>query len=51
MDFLRQLDLVPPEALETPVAVVGCGGIGSFAALALANTWAIDSVRIATERM
>jgi len=37
MDFLRQLDLVQPEALETPVAVVGCGGIGSFAALALAK--------------
>src|SRR3989304_1851615 len=37
MDFLRQLELVPPEALETPVAVVGCGGIGSFAALALAK--------------
>ena len=37
MDFLRQFDLVQPEALETPVAVVGCGGIGSFAALALAK--------------
>jgi len=37
MDFLRQLDLVRPEALEAPVAVVGCGGIGSFAALALAK--------------
>lgn len=37
MDFLRQLNLVQPEALETPVVVVGCGGIGSFAALALAK--------------
>ena len=37
MDFLRQLELVHPDALETPVAVVGCGGIGSFAALALAK--------------
>ena len=37
MDFLRQLDLVRPEALEAPVAVVGCGGIGSCAALALAK--------------
>ena len=35
MEFLRQLDLVKPEALETPVHVVGCGGIGSFTALAL----------------
>jgi molybdopterin/thiamine biosynthesis adenylyltransferase len=37
MEFLRQLDLVRPEALETPVHLVGCGGIGSFAALALAK--------------
>lgn len=37
VEFLRQLDLVRPEALETPVHLVGCGGIGSFAALALAK--------------
>ena len=37
MEFLRQLDLVRPEALETPIHLVGCGGIGSFAALALAK--------------
>ena len=35
MEFLRQLDLVRPEALETPVHLIGCGGIGSFTALAL----------------
>lgn len=35
MEFLRQLDMVRPEALETPIHLVGCGGIGSFAALAL----------------
>ena len=35
MEFLRQIDLVRPEALETPIHLVGCGGIGSFAALAL----------------
>lgn len=35
MEFLRQLDLIAPSALETPVHVIGCGGIGSFAALAL----------------
>jgi molybdopterin/thiamine biosynthesis adenylyltransferase len=35
MEFLRQLDLVKPEALEIPIHLVGCGGIGSFAALAL----------------
>jgi sulfur carrier protein ThiS adenylyltransferase len=35
MEFLRQLDLITPSALETPVHVIGCGGIGSFAALAL----------------
>jgi molybdopterin/thiamine biosynthesis adenylyltransferase len=37
VEFLRQLDLVRPEALETPVHLIGCGGIGSFAALALAK--------------
>ncbi len=35
MEFLRQLDMVRPEALETPIHLAGCGGIGSFAALAL----------------
>jgi molybdopterin/thiamine biosynthesis adenylyltransferase len=35
VEFLRQLDLVKPEALETPVHLVGCGGIGSCVALAL----------------
>jgi molybdopterin/thiamine biosynthesis adenylyltransferase len=35
MEFLRQLDLVAPAALETQVHLIGCGGIGSFAALAL----------------
>lgn len=35
MELLRQLDLVPPSALDTPVHLIGCGGIGSFAALAL----------------
>jgi len=35
VDFLRQIDLIRPEALETPVHLIGCGGIGSFAALAL----------------
>jgi molybdopterin/thiamine biosynthesis adenylyltransferase len=37
VEFLRQLDLVKPEALETPVHLIGCGGIGSFTALALAK--------------
>ena len=35
--FHRQLDLVRPEALRIPVTVIGCGGIGSFAVLALAK--------------
>jgi molybdopterin/thiamine biosynthesis adenylyltransferase len=35
MDFSRQTDLVDAEALETPITIVGCGGIGSFTALAL----------------
>ncbi len=37
MQYLRQLDLVRPETLDLPVHVIGCGGIGSFAALALAK--------------
>ena len=37
MDFSRQTDLVDIEALETPVTLIGCGGIGSFSALALAK--------------
>ena len=37
MDFSRQTDLVDIEALETPVTLIGCGGIGSFTALALAK--------------
>ena len=35
--FHRQLDLVTPEALKVPVTVIGVGGIGSFAVLALAK--------------
>ncbi len=37
MDFLRQLDLVNEEQLDFPVTVVGAGGIGSPATLALAK--------------
>ncbi|MEK6569249.1 MAG: ThiF family adenylyltransferase, partial [candidate division NC10 bacterium] len=37
MDLSRQIDLVEPEALEIPVTMIGCGGIGSFSALALAK--------------
>jgi molybdopterin/thiamine biosynthesis adenylyltransferase len=35
VELLRQLDLVKSETLETPVHLIGCGGIGSLAALAL----------------
>ena len=37
VDFSRQTDLVDTEALETPVTLIGCGGIDSFSALALAK--------------
>jgi molybdopterin/thiamine biosynthesis adenylyltransferase len=37
MDLSRQIDLVETEALEIPVTMIGCGGIGSFSALALAK--------------
>jgi molybdopterin-synthase adenylyltransferase len=37
MEFLRQIDLVNPEALDLPVHLIGCGGIGSFTALVLSK--------------
>lgn len=37
MDLTRQADLVSGDALATPITVIGCGGIGSFTALALAK--------------
>lgn len=33
----RQLDLVPPNILSTPVTIIGAGAIGSWTALALAK--------------
>ncbi len=37
MDLYRQQDLIEPDQLDVPISVVGCGGIGSFAVLALAK--------------
>jgi hypothetical protein len=36
-DFWRQLDIVTPDELQVPVAVIGAGGIGSPTTLALAK--------------
>ena len=36
-NLIRQSDIIPASKLTTPVTVVGCGAIGSFAALALAK--------------
>lgn len=36
MDYLRQLDILDPRLILYPVTVIGCGGIGSIAALELA---------------
>ena len=36
--FQRQLDLVPKEIEEMEVAIIGCGGLGSFLALMLVKT-------------
>lgn len=37
MDFTRQRDLFDPDKTRASVTHVGCGGVGSFAALALAK--------------
>lgn len=37
MDYFRQTDLVDQEALDIPMVMIGCGGIGSITALALAK--------------
>lgn len=35
--YLRQLDIVDPELLQVPITIIGAGGIGSWATLALAK--------------
>lgn len=49
----RQLDLIPPNVLGMKINIIGCGAIGSFAALALAKmgltrieVWDFDEVSI-----
>jgi hypothetical protein len=49
----RQMSLIPMETLRTPVHVIGCGAIGSFATLALAkmgmtniNVYDMDDVSV-----
>ena len=37
MDYTRQADLVDSRIFETPITVIGAGGIGSFTTLALAK--------------
>lgn len=37
MDYTRQADLVDSKIFSTPVTIIGSGGIGSFATLALAK--------------
>lgn len=37
MNLLRQADIISDEQLSLPIHIVGCGGIGSMAALALAK--------------
>ena len=37
MDYTRQRDWFDPDKVSASVTIVGCGGIGSFAALALAK--------------
>ncbi|MCK4828643.1 ThiF family adenylyltransferase, partial [bacterium] len=40
--FLRQLDIVPPEKLGFPIAVIGAGAIGSASVLTLAKMGCLD---------
>lgn len=49
----RQLGLIPVDTLELPVTIIGCGAIGSFAALSLAKMgftnltlWDMDEVSV-----
>lgn len=35
--YKRQLDIIDPEMLKLPIHIIGCGGIGSWTALALAK--------------
>lgn len=35
--FHRQLDLLPPDACDVPVTIIGAGAVGSFVALSLAK--------------
>lgn len=42
MDFWRQLDICSPQELRFPITVIGAGGIGSPAVLALAKMGASD---------
>lgn len=37
MDFTRQLDIISPERLQTPITVIGVGGIGSPTTIVLAK--------------
>lgn len=37
MDFRRQLDILDPNMIVYPITLIGCGGIGSPTALALAK--------------
>lgn len=37
MDYLRQLSILDPKNIIFPITVIGCGGIGSHAALMLAK--------------
>lgn len=35
IDYIRQMDILPPDALDFAINIIGCGGIGSPTALAI----------------
>jgi hypothetical protein len=42
MDFWRQFDILRPEDLSFPIHMIGCGGIGSSTAIAMAKMGCSD---------
>lgn len=42
MDYLRQLEIIDPDALNIPITIIGAGTIGSYTAFCLSKMGATD---------